>query len=115
MRFLSLLLLAPWLLVLGWAYWSYPKSLLRPPSRRWFDALVLLLAAAAAAWLARFGYDGYVAAPVDALGRPSGGIWQHVAPALYAYAGFVALLLAALGLRHWLWRRNTLVQRNSHH
>jgi hypothetical protein len=106
MRFLSLLLLGPWQLVLGWAYWSWPKSLARTRARRLFDVVMLLLAAGAAVWLARLGYDGFVATPVEALGRHSGGIWQHVAPALYAYGGFAAVLAVALGLRHWAWRRS---------
>jgi len=105
MRFLALLLLGPWLLVLGWAYWAWPKSLARTRWRRCFDALALLLAAVAAIALARWGYDSFVATPVEALGRHSGGIWQHVAPALYAYGGFAAVLLIALVLRHWLWAR----------
>ena len=29
LRYLALLLLAPWLLVLAWAYFAYPKSLPR--------------------------------------------------------------------------------------
>lgn len=103
MRFLALLLLGPWLLVLGWAYWAWPKSLARTYLRRAFDALMLLLAAVAAIALARWGYDSFAGTPVEALGRHSGGIWQHVAPALYAYGGFVAVLLVALALRYWLW------------
>ncbi|MEO7071847.1 MAG: hypothetical protein ABI300_02315 [Rhodanobacter sp.] len=105
MRFLSLMLIGPWLLVLAWVYWSWPKSLARTRMRRAFDALALLLAAATAVWMARMGYDGYEAAPVEALGRHSGAIWQHVAPALYAYGGFAAALLLAIGLRQWLWCR----------
>ncbi|HET7358692.1 MAG TPA: hypothetical protein VFJ04_00955 [Rhodanobacteraceae bacterium] len=105
MRFLSLLLLGPWLLVLAWAYWAYPKSLPRTAWRRSFDALALLLAAATTVWLALTAYDGYVAAPADAFGRHSGAIWRHVAPALYAYGGFLAVLAACFAVRAWLWRR----------
>jgi hypothetical protein len=104
MRYLSLLLLGPWLLVLAWAYWAYPKSLPRTPLRRGFDILALALAIAVAVWAALAGYDGYVAAPADAFGRRSGAIWQHVAPALYAYGGFLAVLAPCFAVRAWIWR-----------
>ena len=44
LRYLALLLLAPWLLILGWAYFTYPKSLPRTAVRRVFDWVALLLA-----------------------------------------------------------------------
>jgi hypothetical protein len=106
MRFLSLLLLGPWLLVLAWAYWAYPKSLPRTPLRRAFDTFALLLAGAVTVWLALAGYDGYVAAPADAFGRHSGAIWQLVAPALYAYGGFLVVLAACFAARAWIWHRS---------
>lgn len=105
MRFLSILLLAPWLLILCWAYWSYPKSLPRSPARRGFDALALLLAAVATVGAAVTGYDRVVLPVAGALGRPSGAIWQQVLPALYGYGAFTAVLLLALLLRQLIWGR----------
>lgn len=108
MRFLALLLLGPWLLILAWAYWAYPKSLAVTAGRRLFDAATLLLAVAAATWLAKIGYDGYVATQADEFGRHSGAIWQHVAPALYAYGGFSAVLVVAMLLRWFAWGRSRI-------
>lgn len=105
MRFLSLLLLGPWLLILAWAYWTYPKSLPRRRSRRVFDGVALLLAAVATFALAAYGYDSFAGTQVDQLGRHSGGIWRHLAPVIYAYAGFSMVLLLALIVRAWIWRR----------
>lgn len=105
MRYLAILLLAPWLLILGWAYWAYPKSLPRSAARRWFDVLVLLLAAALSAWLADSAFNAVTVAPVGDFGPPSGAIWKQVVPALYGYGAFVAVLAVALLLRWRLWRR----------
>lgn len=106
MRFLALLLLGPWLLILAWAYWAYPKSLPCTTWRRLFDTVALLLACIAAAWLAAIGYDSYVAVQPDEFGPRSGAIWQHVAPALYAYGGFSAVLAAAMLVRLLAWGRS---------
>jgi hypothetical protein len=113
MRFLALLLLGPWLLILAWAYWAYPKSLPRTAWRRLFDTIALVLSGIAAAWLAMIGYDGYVAVQADEFGRHSGAIWQHVAPALYAYGGFSAVLLVAALLRALVWGRSRNERRQS--
>ena len=89
MRFLALLLLGPWLAVLGWLYWTFPRAPLR--GRRGFDVGVLLLASVAAFVCAgiAFGLD-YGAV---------GTIWKQVAAALAAYAGFSVVLFIA-----WSWR-----------
>lgn len=105
MPFLFLLLLGPWLLILGWAYWTFPKSLPRTHPRRAFDAAALLLAATAAVSMAGCVYNRYAGPTVDRYGRHSGAIWQHVAPVLYAYGGFSVVLATALLLRMVLWRR----------
>lgn len=105
MRYLPLLLMGPWLLILAWAYWAYPKSLPRVWARRLFDMLALTLAAWATVWLAGIGYDGFEGVRVDDYGRHSGAIWQQVAPILYAYAGFSAVLIPAALLRHGLWHQ----------
>lgn len=106
--YLALLLLAPWLLILGWAYFSYPKSLPRTAVRRLFDAGALLLAAVAAAWCAGYGFAATPPPQVDAFGRASGAIWQQVLPALLGYGACVAVLVVAMLLRHLLWRRRSL-------
>lgn len=105
LRYLALLLLAPWLLILAWAYFAYPKSLPRTTARRLFDWVALLLAAAAAALCAGYGFEAAPPPQVDAFGRASGAIWQQVLPALLGYGACVAVLGVAMLLRHLLWRR----------
>lgn len=106
MRYLALLLLAPWLLILGWAYANYPKSLPRTTARRLFDALALLLAFAAAACAGLLGFDAAHLPELDDAGRHAyGAIWQQVLPALCGYGAFTGVLALALWLRHGLWRR----------
>lgn len=105
MRFLAVILLAPWLLILGWAYWAYPKSLPRIPARRAFDLLALLAAFAVAIGLAAYAFDGSAAVAHSAYGRASGAIWQQVMPVLYGYGGFLTVLALALAVRALLWGR----------
>ncbi|MFC5742844.1 hypothetical protein [Dyella tabacisoli] len=109
MRYLAILLLAPWLLILGWAYWAYPKSLPRTSARRVFDFVMLLLAALASVLCAVMGYEAAtVPAPVGEFGPSSGAIWQQVLPALYGYGACIVVLLVAMIVRHMIWRRNRL-------
>jgi hypothetical protein len=105
MRYLALLLLAPWLVVLGWAYFAYPKSLPRTVGRRVFDGFALLAAAAATVISAVLGYEAVAVPQVGQFGRSSGAIWQQVLPALYGYGACVAVLLVALVVRSRLWGR----------
>lgn len=105
MRYLAILLLAPWLLVLCWAFWAYPKNLPRTAARRIFDALSLLLAMILTVRFAAIGFDRVRLPTVDGFGRASGAIWQQVSPALYGYGAFAAVLLLALLLRHLIWGR----------
>lgn len=105
MRYLAILLLAPWLLILCWGYWAYPKNLPRSSSRRIFDVVALLVTAVVTVQAAAIGFDNVNLPKVDALGRASGAIWQQVLPALYGYGAFTAALLLALLLRHLVWGR----------
>lgn len=105
MRFLALLLLAPWLLILGWAYFTYPKSLPRTGGRRLFDGVVLLLALAATVAAAVLGYEAVQVPTVAQFGRASGAIWQQVLPALYGYGACVAVLLVGMLVRWRCWGR----------
>ncbi len=105
MRYLAILLLAPWLLILCWAYWAYPKSLPRTAARRGFDVVAVLLSLVAAVQCAVIGFDRVVLPTVDGFGRASGAIWQQVLPALYGYGAFTAALMLAMLLRYLLWGR----------
>lgn len=105
MRYLALLLLAPWLIVLGWAYWAYPKSLLKNATRRGFDVLALLAAVVASVQAALVAYDAVELPAADEFGPKSGAIWQQVVPALYGYGAFVAVLAVALIVRQLVWKR----------
>jgi len=97
MRFLAILLLAPWLLILGWVYWAYPKSLPRTAGRRSLDALVLLLAAAGAVGCALLGFD--------TVRVPQVGQFGPSLPALYGYGACVGVLVVGAILRTMIWRR----------
>ena len=103
MRYLSILLLAPWLLVLCGLYWAYPRALPRTTGRRVFDGFALILAAVATTLAALAGFDTATMPVVGEFGQVSGGIWQQVLPALYGYGAFAAVLVPALWLRQVVW------------
>jgi hypothetical protein len=107
MRYLAILLLAPWLLILCWAYWTYPKSLSKTSGRRIFDFVALLLAMVATGASALFGFDMVQLPAAGQLGRTSGAIWQQVVPALYGYGAFIVVLVLAMLLRHACWGRRS--------
>jgi hypothetical protein len=94
-RFVALLLIGPWLLVLGWLYWLYVRRRAANGVSVRFDVGVLAIAALATIASTAFGYQA-------ALGH-GGPIWKQVAAALGAYAGFNVVVLFGL-LRHWLAR-----------
>lgn len=105
MRYLAILLLTPWLLILCWAYWAYPKYPTSNPRRRVFDAVVTLLAIVLAVQAALLGFDTVKLPATNEFGVISGGIWQQVLPALYGYGACVAVLALALLFRQRIWRR----------
>jgi hypothetical protein len=105
MRYLAIVLLMPWLLILCWAYWSYPKHRHREHGRRAFDTAAVLVALGAAAVGSAVGFDSVQQPSIGPFGRASGGIWQQVLPALYGYGALLVVLAVALGLRWWLWGR----------
>lgn len=105
MRYLALMLLGPWLLILCWIYWTYPKQLPRTSTRRAFDAVAVGVMAFVTLEFAMLGFDHATMPGVEPLGRLSGGIWRQVAPALYGYAAFSVVLIFAALVRHLIWRR----------
>jgi hypothetical protein len=94
-QFIALLLIGPWLAVLGWLYWLYVRRRAANGISASFDVGVLVIAALATIASTAFGYQA-------ALGH-GGPIWKQVAAALGAYAGFNVVVLFGL-LRHWLAR-----------
>lgn len=102
---LAVLLLSPWLLVLCFLYWWYPRDRPHSGTRRIFDVAMMVLslvATAAGAWFAQINRQP---ALTDALGHRSGDIWPQVLAAVYAYSAFTLVMLVAIVLRHFLWRR----------
>ena len=91
-RFVALLLIGPWLVVLGWLYWLYARKRAARGVPARFDAGVLLASAVATVACTAIGYEA-------ALGH-GGAIWKQVAAALGAYAGFTLVILFGL-IWHW--------------
>ena len=91
MAWLSLLLFLPWFCVMGALYWWFPRQP-RHRARTLFDAGMLVLALLVSAGFMHWGYR-VGAAEVAA------GLWKQIMAVLYAYGGFLAVLVLALLLR----------------
>ena len=87
MSLLGVLLSAPWLAVLGWAYWARTRHHAVTGSR-WPDAAALTLAAIVAVALSLTAFAD--AAPLY------GPMWKFIFAALAAYGGFAGALVLAL-------------------
>jgi len=103
MRYLSLALLSPTLLVLVWLYWTFPKGA-APWWRRVYDVAVIGATLGACVFVA-MQIDETAASAADAFGRPSGQIWRQVKPALCGYGVATLLLGAGVLVRAVIWRR----------
>ena len=91
MAWLSLLLFLPWFCVMAALYWWFPRQP-RNRIRTMFDASMLLLALVASIGFMLWGYhvgDNEVAE----------GLWKQILAVLYAYGGFLAVMVLALLLR----------------
>lgn len=96
MSLLGVLLIAPWLAVLGWAYWARTRQHAVAGSR-WPDAAALALAAIVAVALSLAAFAD--AAPIY------GPMWKFIFAVLAAYGGFVGVLVLALLARRFGRRR----------
>jgi len=92
MAWLSLLLFLPWFLLLGSLYWLFPRQP-RTARRRLFDTATLALAFALSIGSMLWGYH------IGRVQPGAGPIWPQVLAVLYAYGGFLAVLVLALLLR----------------
>lgn len=106
MRYLSLLLLGPWLVVLAWAYWATGKRFRVSWQLKVYDMVVIIIALVVAYGSALVAYDGIPIQNVGNFGRESGGIWKQVMPALYGYGAFAAVMIVGMVARLILRRRN---------
>lgn len=105
MRYLSLLLLGPWLILLAWIYWAALKRSRTTRLHKVYDMAVVAVALSAAYGFALVAYDDIAIQSVGNLGRESGGIWKQVMPALYGYGAFAAVMVVGMALRFSLRRR----------
>lgn len=92
MAWLSLLLFLPSFGVMAWLYWWFPRQP-RHRGRAVFDVTVLVLALLVSVLGMHWGYRigaGYVDAD---------SMWKQILAVLYAYGGFLAVMVLALLLR----------------
>jgi len=92
MAWLSIVLFFPWFCLLSVLYWHFPRQP-RTAIRRQFDSSMLVLAFAASICSMHWGY----AAAKNWVN--SGPLWQQIMAVLYAYGGFLAVIIIALCLR----------------
>lgn len=104
MRYLSLLLLGPWLILLAWVYWAALKRSRSHWRHKAYDMVVVIVALIAAYGCALAAYDGVAIQSVGDFGRESGGIWKQVMPALYGYGAFAVVMIIGM-LARLLFRR----------
>ena len=95
MRWLAILLFAPWFAILIWAYWRFPRSLPRTAARRAFDAVVILATLVASVVAMLHWHDLNVGV--------GGSIWKQVAASTAIYGAFLGVLLAAVLVRAAIW------------
>lgn len=96
MRWLALILFAPWFAILLWAYWSFPRAMARTAARRGFDLAAILAAIGLGAWAMIASYE--------ASAGIGGSIWKQVAASTFIYAAFLGVLALAMLLRRLIWR-----------
>lgn len=104
MRYLSLLLLGPWLVVLAWVYWLALRKSRASWLHKVYDLVTIVVALAAAYACALLAYDDVAVQSVGDFGRESGSIWKQVMPALYGYGAFAVVMVVGM-LARWLFGR----------
>jgi len=92
MAWLSILLFLPWFFLLSALYWHFPHQP-RTAIRRQFDASMLALAFVVSICTMHWGYS------TAKSWAGSGPLWQQIMAVLYAYGGFLAVIILALCLR----------------
>lgn len=91
MPLLALALFAPWFAIIGWAYWTFPKSHSVAPERRRLDVIALVLAVLLSATAMNWAYS----LPFE----NGGSLWPQVIATLAGYHVFLAVLAVAWFIR----------------
>jgi len=99
MAWLSLLLFLPWFCVMGALYWWFPRQP-RHRARSVFDALALAAALLVSVICMHWGYR------IGAADADADSMWKQILSVLYAYGGFLAVMVSALLLRPRVLRRS---------
>ncbi len=97
MRWLAIILFAPWFAILLWAYWSFPRGLPRTRARRAYDLVVMVGALGACIAAMLHWHDINVGI--------GSSIWKQVAASTAIYGAFLGVLLVAYLVRARLWPR----------
>lgn len=99
MSLLALVLFSPWFAILGWAYWTFPRTLPHTPARRAGDLVALTIAVIGSARAMHLAYAANVGF--------GGAIWKQVIATLCGYGVFLAVLGMAFVLRSLWWAPRT--------
>lgn len=99
-RFVGLLLIGPWLVVLGFLYWLYARRRAANGIPAAFDVGVLVVAALSTIVFSVLAFEAGATAAARAQADP---IWNQVAAAWAAYPAYFIVLFLGLA-RHWLAR-----------
>lgn len=102
-RFVGLLLIGPWLVILGLLYWLYARRRAAHGVPPGFDVAVLVVAAISAIVCSAWAFEAGAAATTRGAVDP---VWKQVVAAWAAYPAFFIVLFFGL-LRHWLAGRRT--------
>lgn len=105
-RFVALLLIGPWLIVLGFLYWLYARRRVAHGVPRGFDIAVLVVAALSTIVFTALAFEAGSRAVLQANVDP---VWKQMAAAWAAYPAYFCVLFLGL-LRHWIagWRQRRL-------
>ncbi|HEU0276655.1 MAG TPA: hypothetical protein VFQ95_02360 [Rhodanobacteraceae bacterium] len=107
-RFIGLLLIGPWLIVLGFLYWLYARRRAANGVPAHFDVGVLIVAALSTIVFSALAFDAGARAAMRANVDP---VWKQMAAAWAAYPAYFIVLFLGL-LRHWI--AGWLLRRKGH-
>lgn len=97
-RFVALLLIGPWLIVLGFLYWLYVRRRVPHGVPRGFDIAVLIVAALSTIVFTALAFEAGSRAALQANVDP---VWKQMAAAWAAYPAYFCVLFLGL-LTHWI-------------